>query len=161
MSFDVVSPGGWLVSSIWFLLSSWQVAIGSWANSASLCRVVRVVFTRQQLQLCLVRSSLSRVGQFSFEYCPLSHEAGSRIHNLPCFGRLACPPTPDLRRSASPDLCSGLVQLLWEIGLSPQVCSQPLLLSPFLYWEFGPWPCLHSLGQVQCSTPTSTVTVRL
>jgi hypothetical protein len=48
----VVSPGDWLVSSIWFLLSMGQVAIGSSDNSASLCRMVRavVVFTRRQLR---------------------------------------------------------------------------------------------------------------
>jgi hypothetical protein len=36
---------------------------------------------------CLVRSSLSKVGQFSFECCPLVQEISSVIHYLPWFER--------------------------------------------------------------------------
>jgi hypothetical protein len=43
-----------------------------------------------QLQLCLVGSSPSKVGQLSFEYCPQSQEISSGIPHQPCFGRLAC-----------------------------------------------------------------------
>jgi hypothetical protein len=35
---------------------------------------------------CLVSSSSSEVGHFSFECCPLVQEINSMIHYLPCFG---------------------------------------------------------------------------
>jgi hypothetical protein len=47
-----------------------------------------------QLQLCLVSSSPSKVGQFSFECCPLSQEISSGIHHVTCFERFACRLTP-------------------------------------------------------------------
>jgi hypothetical protein len=75
----------------------------SWDKSASSCRVVRaaVVFTRHklhclQLQVCLVSSSPSKVGQFRFEWCTLSQKISSGTYHLSCFGRLTCSPTPAL-----------------------------------------------------------------
>jgi hypothetical protein len=38
------------------------------------------------LQLCLVSSSPSKVGQFSFEYCPQSHWTSSGIYHGPNVG---------------------------------------------------------------------------
>jgi hypothetical protein len=38
------------------------------------------------LQLCLVSSSPSMLGQFSFEYNPLSHETNSGIHHCSALG---------------------------------------------------------------------------
>jgi hypothetical protein len=83
----------------------------------------------------LVGSSPSIVEQFSFEYCPLSHETTSRIHHLLCFGKLACCPTPVFRLCALPNPCLVLVQLFWEVGFSPNSCSQLLLLFPHLVSE--------------------------
>jgi hypothetical protein len=88
-----------------------------------------------QLQFCLVRSSPSKVGQFSFECCPLSQEISSRIHCLLCFGRLACFPTSTLSLCASPNLYWVLVLLLWEVSLLSHSCSQPLLLYPRSFTE--------------------------
>jgi hypothetical protein len=45
-----------------------------------------------QLQICPVSSSPNKVGQFSFQYGPLSHETSSGIHHCG-FGRLLCHPT--------------------------------------------------------------------
>jgi hypothetical protein len=87
-----------------------------------------------QLQLCLVSSSPSQVGQFSFEHSPLSHEISSRIHYLPCFGKVA------------------------PLSLSTFVL---LLTSVFSSGRLACHPTLPSSGQVQCSTRTSTVGVRL
>jgi hypothetical protein len=97
---DLVSPGDWLMSSIWSFFPqiscNWEVRY--------VCQFVQVVravvaFTRWQLHCIstatLVSYSPSKVGgQFSFEYCPLSHEISSRIHHLLHFGRFACHPTP-------------------------------------------------------------------
>jgi hypothetical protein len=119
-----------------------------------------------QLQLYLVSSSPNKVGQFSFECCPLSHEISSRIHHLPLFVRLACCLNPALSLCASPDLCWVLAVPLggWLVT--------PVLLSDFaaftcicslrvLYWEFSSLPHPHSPGQVLSSTPTSAIGVRL
>jgi hypothetical protein len=82
-----------------------------------------------QLQLCLVRSSLSsKVGKFSFERCPLSHKIGPRIHHLPHFGGLACCSTPALNLWLLPT-SPWCYQLLWKVCLLPHTCSQPSCLS--------------------------------
>jgi hypothetical protein len=160
----VVSPDDWLVSINLFLISTGLVAIGRWGKSASSCRVVRaLVFTRWlcvalQLQLCLVNSSPSKVVQFSFEYCPLSHKVSSEIHHLLIFGRLACRPTPTLSLCTFPDLCWGL-----EDSLRSWLVTPTLVLSLYCFtcihslraqhWEFSSLPHPHS--------PTSAVSVRL
>jgi hypothetical protein len=118
-----------------------------------------------QLQLCLVSSSPSKMGQFSFECYPLSQGSSYRIHSCP----------------------------VWEVRLLPHPCSQPLCFSwsllgasgsferlachlvPTLslgcftqissltvwYWEFDSSPHPRFLEQVQCSTLTSAVGIRL
>jgi hypothetical protein len=48
--------------------------------------------------------------------------------------------------------------LLWEVGLSPHPCSQPLLLGLCLFSSF---PYSLSPGQVQYSTLASAIDVRL
>jgi hypothetical protein len=106
-SSEVVLSDSWLVSSIWFLLSTGQVAIRTCGCSLPVCvRWSNLLFSPAcscvalPLQLCLVSSSPSKVGQLSFEYHPQSHETSSVIHHAPCFGRLACHPTP------APSACS-------------------------------------------------------
>jgi hypothetical protein len=88
-----------------------------------------------QLQLCLVSSSPSRVGQFSFEYCPQSQETISGINHQPCFEKLACYPTPHSQPLCLASPLVVLVQHLWDVGLLPYHCSQPLLLFPRLFSE--------------------------
>jgi hypothetical protein len=101
----VVSPADWLVSSIWFLLSTGLVAIGALGKSLLVCvRCSELLLFSPgsscivlQLQLCLVSSSPSKLGQFSFEFCPQSHETSSIIHHfgnyLPTLGSwLVTPP---------------------------------------------------------------------
>jgi hypothetical protein len=92
-----------------------------------------VVFTRWKL-CCLIAATMSgwllpqQGGHFSFEYCSQFYETSSGIHHWLHFGRLACHPTPTLSLCVLPHLCLVLVRLLWEIGLLPHPCSQPLLL---------------------------------
>jgi hypothetical protein len=131
---DVVSPGDWL-SSIWFLLSTGLVVIGRWGNSGSSCRVVRavVVFTKWQLQVAFQLQLCLAISSPS-EVGQFSFECCSLSHYLPHFGRLACCSTP---------------------------LSAFVALPTFLYWEFSSLPHPHSLGQVQHSTPTSSVSARL
>jgi hypothetical protein len=100
-SSEVVSPGDWLVSSIWFLLSTGQVVIRTWGKSLPVCvRWFNLLFSpgsscvALQLQHCLVSSSPSKVGQFHFEYCPLSHETSSVIHQGPALGDWLVSPPP-------------------------------------------------------------------
>jgi hypothetical protein len=92
------------VSSIWFLLPTWQVAIGTWGNSLPVCTRWSGLFLLLPggsfVTLCLVIFSPSKVGQFSFEYHPQSHKTSSGIHQ----------------------------DLLWEVGLSLYPHSHPLLL---------------------------------
>jgi hypothetical protein len=93
------------------------------------------------------------VGQFSFEYCPLSHTISSGIYHLPCFGRLVCHHTPSLSLYVSPDLCSVLVAPLggWLVAPPP---SQPLLLYPRLFIESSaPCPTPVLLGRLSIPLP--------
>jgi hypothetical protein len=103
-----------------------------------------------QLQLCLVSSSPSKVGQFSFECCPLSHMICSGIHYLSHFERLTCHPTSTLSLCASPDLFWVLVTPL-EVGLSSHPCFQ---LDPHSFTEslaLCPIPIL--LGRFSVPSP--------
>jgi hypothetical protein len=94
-------------SSIWFLSTS-RLQLESEVCHCPLvqgggqvcCFCLAAATLPLQLQLWLVSSSTSKVGQFSFEYKPQSHETSSVIHYAP----------------------------LWEVGLSPHPWSQPLLL---------------------------------
>jgi hypothetical protein len=105
-------------------LSTGLVAIVRWGKSTSSCSVVRaVVFTKWQLRCPSAATLFGQLllqqgGAIRFEWCPLSHKISSGIYHLPHFGRLAC----------DPSLISASPCLLWEVGLSPHSCSQPLLL---------------------------------
>jgi hypothetical protein len=156
----VVSPGYWLVSSIWFLLSTKLVGIVKWGKTANSCRVVRDVlpgcsWVALQLQLCLVSSSPSKVGNsvLNAALCPrdqvwdpppvLLWEVGLSPHphfQLLCFshsllgasnsfGRLACHSTPTLSLYVSPDLCWVLVAPIVGWLVSP-----PPLLTFAAFW---------------------------
>jgi hypothetical protein len=90
------------------------------------------------LQLCLVSSTHSKVGQFNFESSLVPRDW----------------------------LWDSLPALLWEFGLLPHpllrfCCFTHISSLRVWYWEFGflSLPC--SLGQVQHSTSISTVGVRL
>jgi hypothetical protein len=156
----------WLVSSIWFLLSTVLVASGRWCRSASSCKVVRTVVFHQAATVlafscnCLVSSSPSKVGQFRFECWPLSHKISYRIYHLPCFGRLACHPT--LLSAFMPLLTSAwCYQLLWEVGFLPCPHSQPLFLDPCSFTEHSascPTPVLQGGFSIP---PSFTVGVSL
>jgi hypothetical protein len=155
----------WLACE-WYLvlLSIGLVAIGRWGNSARLCSQ-SCCFQQVAAALPFSCSSVwsappsSKLGQFSFECCPLSHKIHPGIHHLSCFGRLACCPVPTLTFCASHDLCWMLVAPLGGVGLSSHPHSQPLLLylnlftesSALRVWLLAP---PHSPGQVQCSTPS-------
>jgi hypothetical protein len=101
-----------------------------------------------RLQLCLVSSSPSKLGQFNFEWCPLSQEISSWIHHLPWCVRLARDPTPTLNLCASPDLCWVLVAPL--VGCP---CSQPLLLFPCFTETLPPCPSSVLLGRFSVPFP--------
>jgi hypothetical protein len=127
---EVVSPGDWLVSSIWFLLSTEQVATGTWGNSLSLYKGPDLFLFSPgsscialQLQLWLVSSSPSN-SILSITISPT---------------RLSQPST---------------MAPLWEVDLLPHPCFQPLWIFLPSFTEI--W--LHALallsrGQVQHSTP--------
>jgi hypothetical protein len=99
---DMVSPSDWLVSSTWLLLSTGQVTVEAWGNSLLVCARCSEMFlfspgsswVALQLQLCLVSSSPSKVGQFSFEYCPQSHETSSGIYHQATLGGWFVTPSP-------------------------------------------------------------------
>jgi hypothetical protein len=118
-----------------------------------------------QLQLCLVSFSPSKVGQFSFECCPLSHEISSGIQHLPHFGRLACYPTPAVSHCASPDLPWVLAAPLGGWHVTPLLLSTFAALPTFFHWKLAlrVWVLAPLLfpGQVQRSTPTSAFHVRV
>jgi hypothetical protein len=92
-SSGVASPDGWLVSSIWFLPSTGQVAIGTCGSSLPVCTKWTYLllflpgssYVALQLQLWLVSFSLSKVGQFSFVLCPQSHEFSSVFCHTPAL----------------------------------------------------------------------------
>jgi hypothetical protein len=129
-SSEVVSPNGWLVNSIWFLLSTGKVAI-------SLYKVVRsVVFAGWKLCCSTVVTVAGQLlpqqgGAIQFCAYPQSCEISSAIH----------------------------LALLWEVGLSLQSCPQPLFLTPPPLAKFGSLPYPGSLRLVHHSTlsPLSVV----
>jgi hypothetical protein len=125
------------------------VATGRWCKSACSCRVVRaVVFTRQQLccpsAATLVSSSLSKVGQFSFAYCPLSHEFSSGMVGLlphTCSQPL-CLFSPLLGASSS------FGWLAYHPKPAPSLyCFSHIHSLRVWHWEFGSLPHPHSLGR--------------
>jgi hypothetical protein len=130
-STDVVSPSDWLESSIWSFCP--QDYLESWGEIRlpTRARVVRVVFTRQQLHC---PSAVGLFGQLLPQQCgtipfwvlPSVPEISSGIHHLPSFGRLACHLTLVLRLYASPNPCWVLVASLGGWLVAPPHCSQPL-----------------------------------
>jgi hypothetical protein len=115
----MVSPGNWLVSSIWFLLSTGEVAIGGWGSSlldhAGWSELL--LFSpggsclALQLQLSLVLLCLQGEA-IQFWILTSVPETSSRILHLPCFGRLTCHPTHGLRLCCFSYVHSLRVQLL-------------------------------------------------
>jgi hypothetical protein len=95
----VVSPDDWLVSSIWFLLCTGQIVIGTWVTSVC-ARWSNLLFLPGgscfvlSLQFCQISSSPSKVGQFCSEHCSQSHETSSVITHIPALGGwLIAPPS--------------------------------------------------------------------
>jgi hypothetical protein len=148
----MVSPCDWFVSSIWLLLSTGQVAFTNWGNSLPVhARWSELLLflpdsscVALQLQLCLVIPSPSKVGQFSFEYSPLSQETTSGIHYQPHFGRLAYHPTLVLSFCASPNICSVLALLgCWLVAPPPTLslcCLSHIHSLRVRHWEFVSLP---------------------
>jgi hypothetical protein len=99
-SSEVVSPEGWLVSSIWFLLCIMQVAIKVCGcllpdgprYSDMLLFMPSSSWVTPQQQLWLASSSPNKVGQFSFVHYPQSHKISSVIHHAPALGGWFCAP---------------------------------------------------------------------
>jgi hypothetical protein len=107
----VVSPSDWLVSTVWFLLSTRLVVIVRLGKTATHARWSELLYSpgsscvALHLQLYLVSFSPARWGNSGLNAA------------LYLRDQLWGPPPA----------------LLWEVGLSPQPCSQPLWF-PDLYW---------------------------
>jgi hypothetical protein len=129
-SSEVVSPGEWLMSSIYFFLPTGQVVIGTCSSSLPVCARWSDLMlflqggscTTLLLQVCLVSSSSSKVWQCSFEYCPYPQETSPGIHHGPTLRGWVV----------------GLPLLSTSVTYPTLVCSKFVLL---------PHPC--SLRQVQ------------
>jgi hypothetical protein len=81
------------------------------------------------MQLCLVSSSPSKVGQFSFKCCPLSQKSALGSTSFTAlgvwpFGMLVCHSTPSLSLYASGDLC-------WVPLVPLALCPTPVLQGRF------------------------------
>jgi hypothetical protein len=124
---------------------------------ASSCKVVRaVVYTSQQLnalqlQFCLVSSSHSNVGQFSFECCPVPQKSAQESNTCPALGGWPMAPPPALSLYAFPDLCWMLAAPLtgWLVTLLP-------LSLALDHWEFSTESlalCLTPILQGRFSIP--------
>jgi hypothetical protein len=95
-------------------------------------------FIALYLQLCLVSFSLSKVGQFSFEYCPLCHETSSGIHHLHCFWKVGWsfhPYSQPLCLSWSLLCASSASLVVWLVA--PLLLLVFLAFPMFIHWEFG------------------------
>jgi hypothetical protein len=109
-------------------------------RTASSCSVVRaIVFTRQQLHCPLAAGLFGQLlpqqgGEIQFWMLPSVPEISSGINHLPCLRRLACHPIPNLSLYVSPSPWCVLVAH-WEVGLSPHLCSQPVLLFQHSFTE--------------------------
>jgi hypothetical protein len=136
----------WLACE-WYLdlLSRQLVGIVRWGKTASLCRVIRaVVFSRWQLCFPLAAALFGQLltqqgGAFQFWMLPSVPEISSGTHLLPCFGRLACRPTP----------CSQPLCFYWFL-LSAGGSSGRLVcrLTPWLSLYASPDLCQHLLWAV-------------
>jgi hypothetical protein len=152
--------------------------------TASSCKVVKaVVFIRQQLCCSSVAVLFGQLlpqqgGAIQFWMLFSVPEISSGIHLQPCFGRLVYWSTPSFSLYPSADLCwvpADLLgnwfvgpPLLWAFASLWSVTESSVLRAWFLapsltveQWEIISLPHLHSLGQVQHSTPMSNVGVRL
>jgi hypothetical protein len=135
------------------------VAIGRWIKSASLWRCLNYCCLHQEaVSLPFSCNSIwsasppSKVGPFSFEYCLLFHGISSGIHHLPCFGRLACCPTPALSFCACSNLCCALLGG-WSLPCphSEALClSQPL---QSVSSSYGRLACCPTLVLSLCASP--------
>jgi hypothetical protein len=140
---EVVSPDDWLVSSIWFLLSTGQFAIGIWGNSLPVClRWFDLLLflpggscVALLLQHYLVSSSPNKAEKFCFEYYPQTQETISMIQ-APHPGRLACCPTLTLILCAPHFADSSLGGWL----VVPSQLSAFVPCPIFIHWEFGSLP---------------------
>jgi hypothetical protein len=91
---EVVSPDDWLIGSILFLLSTGQVAIGTWHNSLTVPArwLGLLILTGHScialhLQFWWASSFPRKVGQFSFEYSYSEFpETNSVIYHSPTLG---------------------------------------------------------------------------
>jgi hypothetical protein len=111
----------------WYLdlLSIRLVEVERWGKTASSCRAVRAVFSRWQMWCSSAAALFGQLlpqpsGEIQFWMLPSVVEIGSRIHLLPCFGRLV---------SLSYPLC--LFQYLLGAGGSSRwlVCQPTFALS--------------------------------
>jgi hypothetical protein len=93
-------------------------------------------------------------------------EISSRIYHLPCFGRLACCPTSMLSAFVlfSFLLCANSSSGSLACHLASTInlcCFTSICFLRVRCWEFGSLCHPHSLGHIQCSTPTPAVSARL
>jgi hypothetical protein len=141
------------VSSIWFLSSTRVVGILRRGKTASSCRLVAALSTRQQLDCpsaaALFDQLLPQQGAIQFCMLPSVPAISSRINHLPCFGRLVSRPTLALSLCVFPHLCWVLVALLggWFVTPLPLSAFIPLPISAGcqqLLWEVGLSSCSHS-----------------
>jgi hypothetical protein len=114
----VVSPDGWVVGNIWFLLSTGQVAIGTCGSSLPVCaKQCDLLFSLSsscaalQLQILVVSSS-PQGG--TVQFCEPSSVPPDYLSDPPYLhsGRLACCPHPTLSLCSSPCLCLLRIKLL-------------------------------------------------
>jgi hypothetical protein len=102
-----------LLACEWYLdlLCTRLVGIVRWGKTASSCKVVRViVFSRWQLccpSAAAVFGQLlsTKVGQFSFECCPLSQRSGLASTSCLVWGGCSVIPPPAVSLCAFTDLC--------------------------------------------------------
>jgi hypothetical protein len=98
----------------------------------------------------------ARWGQFSSALSPMKLSDPP----CPCFGRLACHPTPTFRLCAFPHLCLLIVQFLWKVGLSLHpalhLCSLSHLCS-LIVCLLAPTPFSKAGSAFHTHTPLSVV----
>jgi hypothetical protein len=156
----VVSPGVWLVSSIWFLLPTRLVRVVRLGKTSSICKVVSaLVFIRQQY--CPSSATLfgqlfpQQRGATEFWMLPSVLEISSVSNTCPVLG--GWPVVPLLLSVFEIFLISaGCKRLFWEVGLSPDSHSQCLLIYHCFFTEFSAEnlaPCPTSTFQGRFSFP--------
>jgi hypothetical protein len=168
-SSKVVSSDSWLVYSIWFPLSTGQMAIGTCGSSLPVCAEWSHLLwflpggscIALPLQLCEASSSHSKVGQ-SVLSTTLSPMRLTQLPTTPPLWEVGLLPHPCSQHLLLARLSLLRVQLLWEVGLSPHPCF-PVLIPchtfAFPSWEFGslPHPIFPRLVQHSTPPPLSVV----